>query len=151
MVKGLAEAGTDPADGAKSQQVGIELAEAATSDAVSVATRLRSNPRGLTSEEASRRLRVVGPNAVRSHGARPLEVLVRQVKSPLLLLLVAAATVSLAVGQPADALIILVIVSLSVGLGFFNEYRSEKAVEALHAQIRHTRLPFATAAQRRLT
>ena len=37
-------------------------------------------------------------------------------------------------------MIIAVIVGLSVGLGFFNEYRSEKAVEALHSQIRHNAL-----------
>ena len=46
--------------------------------------------------------------------------------------------VSILVGERAGALIILVIVFLSVGLGFLNEYRSEKAVDALHSSIRHT-------------
>ena len=45
-----------------------------------------------------------------------------------------------------SALIILSIIGLSVGLGFFNEYRSERAVEALHSQLRHTAL---VAARRR--
>ena len=40
-------------------------------------------------------------------------------------------------GEHTDAVIILAIVALSVGLGFFNEYRSERVVEALHASIRH--------------
>jgi Mg2+-importing ATPase len=65
-------------------------------------------------------------------------VLLRQVKSPLLILLVAAAATSLVVGERTDALIILAIMALSVGLGFFNEYRAARAVEALHSRIRHT-------------
>ena len=64
----------------------------------------------------------------------------RQLRNPLLLLLLAAATVSAFVGQGTDAVIIAVIVTLSVGLGFFNEFRSEQAVAALHRQIRHTAL-----------
>jgi P-type Mg2+ transporter len=77
---------------------------------------------------------------VRTHGARPLAVLARQLNSPLLLLLVAAALVSIVVGQHADAGIILGIIGLSVGLGFTNEFRSERAVEALHDRIRHSAL-----------
>ena len=41
------------------------------------------------------------------------------------------------VGQRTDAVIIGVIVAVSVGLGFVNEYRAEKAAEALHSQIHH--------------
>jgi magnesium-transporting ATPase (P-type) len=66
-------------------------------------------------------------------------VLWRQLRNPLLILLAGAAIVSVVVGEGADAAIILVIVWLSVGLGFFNEYRSEKAAEELHSSIRrHT-------------
>ena len=100
-------------------------------------TQLRTTPAGLTPAEARRRLQEVGPNSVLSHGARPWRVLLRQVENPLLLLLVAAALTSLVVGERVDALIILAIISLSVGLGFVNEYRSERAVERLHSRIRH--------------
>ena len=101
---------------------------------------LESAPTGLTHDEAERRLGVYGPNALRSHAVRAWSVLVRQLRNPLLLLLLAAAAVAGVTGDPTDAGIIAVIVSLSVGLGFFNEYRSEQAVAALHAQIRHTAL-----------
>lgn len=74
---------------------------------------------------------------MRGHGARPWRVLLRQVENPLLVLLVAAALTSLLVGEHLDALIILAIIALSVGLGFVNEYRSERAVERLHQRIRH--------------
>jgi Mg2+-importing ATPase len=114
------------------------MEQAASAEASVVLRLLGSSEAGLTAEEASVRLRAGGPNAVLSHGARPLRVLVRQLRSPLLILLVGAAAVSIVVGERTSALIILVIVGLSVGLGFFNEYRSEKAVEELHSTIRHT-------------
>ena len=44
----------------------------------------------------------VGANALRSHGARPLAVLVRQLRNPLLILLVAAALTSFAVGERTE-------------------------------------------------
>jgi len=96
-----------------------------------------SSESGLTDVEAKLRLARFGPNAIRSHGARPLAVLGRQLRNPLLILLAGATVTSLIVGERTDAIIILAIVGLSVGLGFFNEYRSERVVEALHASIRH--------------
>lgn len=93
--------------------------------------------KGLSTAEVVRRQARYGPNAVSSHRARPLLVLWHQLRSPLLGLLVAAAVVSYFVGERSDAVIIGVIVAVSVGLGFVNEYRAEKAAEALHSQIRH--------------
>ena len=40
-------------------------------------------------------------------------------------------------GEGLDAVIIGVIVAASVGLGFVNEYRAERAAEAMHSEIRH--------------
>ena len=92
---------------------------------------------GLTDLEAKARLRSFGPNAVRTHHAKAVSVLVRQFRSALLLLLIAAAAVSAFVGEGTDALIIGIIIAASVGLGFANEYRAERAAEALHSSIRH--------------
>ncbi|HEY4976882.1 MAG TPA: magnesium-translocating P-type ATPase, partial [Gaiellaceae bacterium] len=114
----------------------LELRTAAAIPADQVLARLSSSAQGLSDAEAARRLALDGPNALRSHGARPLAVLARQFKSYLLLLLIGAAVVSAVVGDRGEAGIILAIVALSVGLGFVNEYRSEKAVEALHSRIR---------------
>ncbi len=118
----------------------LALASAAALSEDDVLGRMESTAAGLSHEEARARLAEVGANALRSHGARPLTVLVRQLRNPLLILLVAAALTSFAVGERTSALIILLIICLSVGLGFFNEYRSELAVEALHSQLRHTAL-----------
>jgi P-type Mg2+ transporter len=92
---------------------------------------------GLSVEEVVRRRARFGPNAVSSHRARLFPVLWHQLRSPLLGLLLAAAVASYFVGERGSAVIIGVIVALSVGLGFVNEYRAEKAAEALHSQIHH--------------
>jgi Mg2+-importing ATPase len=118
----------------------LALVSAAALSGDDVLGRLESTAAGLSHEETSARLAEVGANALRSHGARPLAVLARQLRNPLLILLVAAALTSFAVGERTSALIILLIICVSVGLGFFNEYRSELAVEALHSQLRHTAL-----------
>ncbi|MHB8233155.1 MAG: magnesium-translocating P-type ATPase [Solirubrobacteraceae bacterium] len=118
----------------------MALAVAASLTGDDALSRLHCNRAGLSQAEATARLDGIGANTLRSHGARPLEVMARQLRNPLLILLVAAALTSFAVGERTGALIILVIIALSVGLGFFNEYRSELAVEALHSKLRHRAL-----------
>ena len=114
------------------------VAVAASRRVADVAAQLTVTPdRGLTTAEAQARLAAGGANAIASHRASALAVLWRQLRSPLLVLLVVAAGVSFAVGQRPDAVIIGTIVGLSVFLGFGNEYRAERAAAALHSQVRH--------------
>jgi Mg2+-importing ATPase len=115
----------------------LELAAAASLSPADVLAKLGTDGSGLSSAEAAKRLAVCGPNVLRSHGVSALALLVRQLRSYLLLLLLVAAVVSAVIGDRTEALIIGVIIAMSVGLSFLNEFRSERAVEALHAQIRH--------------
>jgi Mg2+-importing ATPase len=115
----------------------LGITVAATRSVDEVLRGLNVTETGLSAGEAAHRLRLWGPNAVATHRARLVPVLWHQLRSPLLGLLVVAAIASYFVGERSDAVIIGVIVALSVGLGFVNEYRAEKAAEALHSQIRH--------------
>jgi Mg2+-importing ATPase len=115
----------------------LTLEQAAARPVAEVLAALGSRDGGLSAAEVLRRRQEAGPNVVGGRSVKAVSVLLRQLRNPLLILLGAAALTSLYVGERTNALIILAIVGLSVGLGFVNEYRSEKAVEALHRRIRH--------------
>jgi Mg2+-importing ATPase len=115
----------------------FDLRTAAAQPTSAVLTALGTTASGLSSAEAARRLATVGPNVLASRRVTAWGVFVRQVRNPLLALLLIAAAVSGLTGDPTDAVIIASIVALSVGLGFVNEYRSEKAAAALHSNIHH--------------
>jgi Mg2+-importing ATPase len=114
----------------------LDLVASANLSADDVLSRLESCPEGLTSDDAAERLRRFGPNALGTHRVHPTAVLFRQIRNPILILLLGAALVSGLTGGGTNAVIIAVIVALSVGLGFFNEYRAEVAMASLRAQIR---------------
>jgi Mg2+-importing ATPase len=139
-----------PVSPAWSQRPALDLAAAARQPVSVVLGELGSTQAGLTADEAASRLASVGRNVLASHKVTALGVLGRQLRNPLLILLLAAAGVSAATGDPVDGAIITAIVVLSVGLGFINEYRSEMAVAALHAGIRHEALVWRGGGQQRL-
>jgi Mg2+-importing ATPase len=91
---------------------------------------------GLTDQEAAARLDRYGPNEPvhRSRLSAGREV-VRTFTNPLTLILLAAATVSLFVGDVTDSIIIFIIVGLGAFLNFIQTYRASRAVEALRAQV----------------
>jgi Mg2+-importing ATPase len=98
---------------------------------------LGSRPGGLSSAEAAARLRRYGPNRLtEQRPLRRLRVLLSQLKSPLLLLLLLAAVVSLASGEWTDAGIVVIIVVVSAGVGYHREYRAQTAAAALRARVR---------------
>jgi Ca2+-transporting ATPase len=92
--------------------------------------------RGLGEEEAARRLERVGPNELAVRG-RPnyAAVAARQLADPLVVLLVAAAAVSVGIGQGLEAAVIGAIVVLNFILGFVQEAGAERAVLALRKAI----------------
>jgi Mg2+-importing ATPase len=115
----------------------LDLADAACLSPDEVLSRLESGPDGLSSDDAAERLRQFGPNALGTHRVRASAVLFRQIRNPILVLLLGAALVSGLTGGGTNAVIIAAIVALSVGLGFFNEYRAEVAMASLRGKIRH--------------
>jgi P-type Mg2+ transporter len=113
------------------------IIDAAALPAEQVLAGLKSQRPGLSSDEAAARLASVGPNVLRTHKARAWTVLGRQLKSPILILLFVTAGLSLALGDATNSTVIGVILVFSVGLGFWNEFRSERAAEALHSRVTH--------------
>ncbi len=95
---------------------------------------------GLTTARATELRRVHGANILVTHQVTAFDVLRRQLENPLLLLLLLAAVLSAATGNVADGVIISSILVLSTGLGFMNEYRSERHMAELHLRVQHTAL-----------
>jgi len=115
----------------------LDLVDAAGLSPDDVLSRLGSGPDGLSSDDVAERLRQFGPNALGTRQVRSSAILFRQIRNPILVLLLGAALVSGLTGGGTNAVIIAVIVALSVGLGFFNEYRAEAAMASLRSKIRH--------------
>jgi Mg2+-importing ATPase len=98
---------------------------------------LGSSPRGLSAPEAERRFRSLGPASLgEPPPATTTRLLARQFGSPLVILLILAAGLSMLVRQAADATVILIIVLASGFLGFWQERRAATAVQALLALVR---------------
>ncbi|RPJ09371.1 MAG: cation-translocating P-type ATPase [Deltaproteobacteria bacterium] len=93
---------------------------------------LNSTPAGLSGSEAVQRLAQYGPNELQaSHGISPWSILLEQFKNILILILLAATVASAFLGHAVEAIAITVIVLFAVVLGFVQEYRAERAIEAL--------------------
>jgi Ca2+-transporting ATPase len=87
---------------------------------------------GLRQPEAARRLAEHGPNELRtSHGVSPWEILAAQFKNLLIVILIIAVVLSAVLGHGIEALVIGIIVIFAALLGFIQEYRAERAIEAL--------------------
>jgi Ca2+-transporting ATPase len=101
--------------------------------------RVKTSAHGLTQKEAEGRIKQYGLNELASaEDISPLTIFFRQFKSILILILVGATIISIFTGHTVDAAVILVIVLVSVVLGFTQEYRAERALEALKKMLRPT-------------
>jgi Ca2+-transporting ATPase len=95
---------------------------------------LDATPAGLSHAEATLRLQRFGPNTLREeNGVSPWHILLAQFKNFLILLLIGATGLSLLLGHTLDAIVIFSIVIVSALLGFYQEFRAERAMQALKA------------------
>ncbi len=106
-------------------------------------SRMGTSTAGLTTEEVARRLETYGSNEVAKKRRRPVLIeFLSHFRSPLTIILIIAAIVSGVLGDPLDAIIILSIVLMSVILDFTQEYRAERAAEALRKRVATTAATF---------
>ena len=99
---------------------------------------LHSSARGLGHADVAQRSLQYGPNALMTEQTTALRVLARQFRSALIYFLAVAAVLAFATGDLSDGGIIAAILLINAGLGFSQEYRSERAVEALSRLISDT-------------
>lgn len=93
--------------------------------------------KGLTKKEAEKRLEQYGLNEIKDISkVTPLKILLRQIKSNFIIyLLVVAVLISFFVGKSVTAYTILAVIAMVIGVGFVQEYRSEKAISALKSML----------------
>jgi len=87
---------------------------------------------GLSSEEVQKRLEEFGPNELKKEkGKSPVRLFLEQFTDILIIILLIATALSMAIGEVYDAIVIIAIVMACAVLGFTQEYKAEKALEAL--------------------
>jgi Ca2+-transporting ATPase len=93
---------------------------------------MKSTPAGLTGTEAAQRLSEHGPNELQAaRRVSPWAVFFEQFKNVLIVILLVATALSAFLGHGVEAIAISVIVLFAVLLGFIQEYRAERAIDAL--------------------
>ncbi|TKJ17847.1 ATPase [Candidatus Woesearchaeota archaeon B3_Woes] len=93
---------------------------------------LETKDKGLTQEEANKRLIRYGPNEIKdTEQISPLNIFISQFKSFLVAILFIAVIVSLIIDHKIDAFVIAIILILNAILGFVQEYKAEKSIQAL--------------------
>src|SRR5579863_10526087 len=91
-----------------------------------------SGLRGLDEQTAAQRLAAEGPNELPSGKSRSvLKIAIEVARQPMFVLLVAAGTLYLTMGEPADALVLLGFVLVVMGITVVQERRTERALDAL--------------------
>jgi magnesium-transporting ATPase (P-type) len=101
-----------------------------------VLARLDTRPDGLKAEEIPERLRTFGANTLsRTGGTSPWLLFWRQINNPIGWLLLAAGAVAFALKKPTDAAVVIGAVLINALIGFIQEYRAGKAIEALAAML----------------
>jgi calcium-translocating P-type ATPase len=92
---------------------------------------------GITEEEAERRLEIFGLNVIEnSEGTNVFLILLNQFKSPLIIILLLAGVVTIFISHYQDAFFILAAVIINSLLGFYQEYKAEKALAELKTYLK---------------
>jgi H+-transporting ATPase len=101
----------------------------------STATAKDDLPSGLTSDEARRRLKKFGPNAMPDTALHPLRMALEKFWAPVPWMLEAAIVLELALGNHVEAAIIAGLLAFNAALGLFQESRAEATLAALKSRL----------------
>ena len=93
---------------------------------------LKTGKEGLTEKEADIRLKKYGPNEIKQKKKiSPLKIFLNQFNNIVIYILIFALAISVFLGETIDAIVIGIIVIANAILGFIQEYKAEKSIEAL--------------------
>lgn len=97
---------------------------------------LKTNEKGLSSNEAEKRLKLHGLNLVQERGIKnPLLIFLHQFLNPLILILVLAGIVTFLLKEFKDTMVIAIAVMSNALIGFFQEFTAEKKMHALKSML----------------
>lgn len=107
--------------------------EYSTKEISEITAEFRVNPeKGLDRKTITERLTQYGPNKLVLKETTGWHILLRQFKSAFIYLLLAAMVITFFLGEIVDTLLIFIFISVNAGLGFYQEYSSEKTAKLLN-------------------
>ncbi|MBP2144767.1 H+-transporting ATPase [Methanofollis sp. W23] len=109
--------------------------EARSASVEELQRRLSTRPEGLTTEEAARRLERTGYNEIPEHEVGPLRRFLAYFWGPIPWMIEAAIVLSALLGRLDDLLVILVLLLVNAGIGFWQEGRADNAIRLLKQKL----------------
>jgi len=99
---------------------------------------LATSQKGLTQEEAKRRLEIYGPNELPEEQESKLQIFIRQFTNPFIIILIAAGGLALFLGDLKDAIVVFGLVLVNGLIGFYQEIKALSSIRALKALTKPT-------------
>ena len=107
-----------------------------TLDAGAVFQKIASSEAGLSIEQVQERLRLHGPNQITKKSKDSvLQLLWRQINNPLIWVLLGSAGLAILLGKVTDGLVVLSVVVINAVIGFIQEFKAGRAIEALSGMV----------------
>ena len=103
---------------------------------IQVAGIIESSKTGLTSEQAKNRYEKYGPNQIqKTKKDSAIKLLWRQINNPLIWVLIGSSLLAVLLGKITDGLVVLSVVVINTIIGFIQEFKAGKAIEALSEMV----------------
>jgi magnesium-transporting ATPase (P-type) len=108
-----------------------------TLESYEVLVTLQTSKEGLSHSEARKRLDIFGPNKLPEKVHINLrKIILGQLANPLIFILIAAAIASILIGEPKDAIFILLVILINTAIGAHQEFNAEKSAASLQKLLR---------------
>jgi len=117
-------------------RINSELKQWHTNETEKVLREIRSSENGLTTADAKKRLLDYGKNKIsREKKDNPFKLLWRQIHNPLIWVLLGSSALASIVGRITDGLVVFAVVIINTLIGFIQEFKAGRAIEALRDMI----------------